>query len=71
MERSEINCYQALFDYFISQISPLFALQKKCSNISLSMEMNNDVIGVIGTHTQILRLLCEKKCCLWLNMILK
>lgn len=28
MERSEINCYQALLDYFISQISPLFALKK-------------------------------------------
>lgn len=25
------------------------------------MEMNNDVIGVVGTHSQILSLLCVKK----------
>lgn len=65
MERSEINCYQALLDYFISQISPLFALKKKCSNISLSMEMNNDVIGVVGTQSDSEIALCGKKCSLW------
>ena len=43
IKRSEINCYQALFDHFISQ-NFLFALQE-WSSFFLSLEMNMILSG--------------------------